>query len=501
MEEDSCKTVSFGFSKKSEKKVVVKSQLSENVDVEEETEYVTSLENKKVKSTKPKDEKKEIIIPLIKTNNWKTKHAEKIQDIQGLDSQAVNEIMQDTAKQLDDWQSRDVVDSNIPIPLLMQNKVPEGFETDENFDVSLRPDEPEDTDYDEVPIEAFGMAMLKGMGWKPGQGIGKNNKNAVAPVEAALRPKGMGLGADRKPSQDINDVKQTKGSITGEDSVQLVMKKGAYCLIENGPHRDLYAVIEGIDEDNARLMLKLTVSGKMVTVSQYNTKLVTKEEYKQYSKYINKGDADRYKEKEERKNKDKEQMNGKHEVSDRHRKHGRDDRGDSEDSKSRLERKRNKYLHQEEDKSHKKRKYDDDRSQSSTSYSDDTSRSTSYMWAVPKLRVRLIDKHYKKGKYYKEKVIIIDVPDIDHCVCKTDDGKVLEDISQSMMETVVPKSDRSHVYVVSGKYRGQLAQVLERDKRSCKATLQLLSNRDKVLLEDYDSICEYIGDIHEEFDY
>lgn len=46
--------------------------------------------------------------------------------------------------------------------------------------------------------------------------------------------------------------------------------------------------IEGLDEDNARLMVKLTVSGQMVTVSQYNIKLVTKEEYKKYSKYLSK---------------------------------------------------------------------------------------------------------------------------------------------------------------------------------------------------------------------
>lgn len=32
-------------------------------------------------------------------------------------------------------------DPSFAIPLLMQNKVPSGFETDENFDVSLRPDE------------------------------------------------------------------------------------------------------------------------------------------------------------------------------------------------------------------------------------------------------------------------------------------------------------------------------------------------------------------------
>lgn len=31
-------------------------------------------------------------------------------------------------------------------------------------------------DYENVPIESFGTAMLRGMGWKSGEGIGKNPK-------------------------------------------------------------------------------------------------------------------------------------------------------------------------------------------------------------------------------------------------------------------------------------------------------------------------------------
>ena len=31
-------------------------------------------------------------------------------------------------------------------------------------------------DYDQVPIEAYGFAMLRGMGWKEGIGIGKKGR-------------------------------------------------------------------------------------------------------------------------------------------------------------------------------------------------------------------------------------------------------------------------------------------------------------------------------------
>ena len=58
----------------------------------------------------------------------------------------------------------------------MKNQIPSGFETDEKLDVSLRPEEAEMADYEAVPIEQFGMAVLRGMGWKKGVGIGRNNK-------------------------------------------------------------------------------------------------------------------------------------------------------------------------------------------------------------------------------------------------------------------------------------------------------------------------------------
>lgn len=32
---------------------------------------------------------------------------------------------------------------------------------------------PEEADYEAVPVEAYGLAMLRGMGWKPGEGIGR----------------------------------------------------------------------------------------------------------------------------------------------------------------------------------------------------------------------------------------------------------------------------------------------------------------------------------------
>ena len=84
--------------------------------------------------------------------------------------------MSDAARRQENWEERGTVDSNMAIPLLLKNKVPSGFETDEKLDVALRPDEAKEADYEQVPIEQYGFAMLRGMGWKEGMGIGKGHE-------------------------------------------------------------------------------------------------------------------------------------------------------------------------------------------------------------------------------------------------------------------------------------------------------------------------------------
>jgi len=47
-----------------------------------------------------------------------------------------------------------------------------------------------------------------------------------------------------------------------------------------------FTQVEGLDEDNAQVMVKLTLSRNMATASQYVVKLVSKKEYDKYSKYL-----------------------------------------------------------------------------------------------------------------------------------------------------------------------------------------------------------------------
>ncbi|PCH02515.1 Pre-mRNA-splicing factor spp2, Aspergillus-type [Penicillium occitanis (nom. inval.)] len=66
-------------------------------------------------------------------------------------------------------------------------------------DVATRPDQASLDAYDAVPVEEFGAALLRGMGWKEGQAIGRGNYGSTAaPNEArvpARRPGFLGIGA------------------------------------------------------------------------------------------------------------------------------------------------------------------------------------------------------------------------------------------------------------------------------------------------------------------
>lgn len=71
----------------------------------------------------------------------------------------------------------------------------------------------------------------------------------VTAVEHQVRPKGLGLGADRSLIKDLEPSKRKQPPKPGDERTQeeeLVMGPGSYVLVESGPHKDKYGKVDFI---------------------------------------------------------------------------------------------------------------------------------------------------------------------------------------------------------------------------------------------------------------
>eukprot|EP00111_Clytia_hemisphaerica_P009452 TCONS_00027729-protein len=451
VEHEQGKTFSFKVSSKATKTTLTDhgkdSHFKYSKTGEEDKDYILSAEGQELKSSKPKKEKNKLVIPLIKTNDWRSD-----------DKEAINEILAD----LRNGESNDAEKELQPI--LMKNRVPKRNTDKEDSlnDIDIRPDESTADDYEDVPIGAFGSAMLRGMGWKEGQGIGKTNKVMIEPIEYIPRHKGLGLGAEKRNETSKSTRKRKLGEdkeshdkykpIIDEDGrvrhikavgeqVQSSKPVGYYpgskVQILKGPHKELYGKIISVDEDNARVSVKLAISGEQIQISQYNTSLMDSETYKRYSM-----------QKPGRKPEKVDKRAGRDETD--------------------FKKKRVKSTSDEE---------------SDIKLQD--------IWIVPGIRVRIISQSYKNGRYYNKKVKVLDVTTKDRCDCETDEKRLLEDIRQKDLETLIPKNKGAYVCMVAGKYKGKFGKLLDRNKRDSTADIQLTSNK-RITTLSYDDICEYV---------
>jgi hypothetical protein len=76
-------------------------------------------------------------------------------------------------------------------------------DTAHDEDYTNAPDAPSLDAYAATPIDGFGAALLRGMGWKDGEEIGRNKENGVKPREIKRRPALLGIGAKEEAATGI----------------------------------------------------------------------------------------------------------------------------------------------------------------------------------------------------------------------------------------------------------------------------------------------------------
>ncbi len=423
----------------------------------------------KVKAEKEKSKKD------VSTSEVKEEVKEEPKDGDDLNALAAKEILADAER----WQEEKDAEAeerdgrmDMEIPMA-------AAEGDKEEEEERRQKESTLDDYDAVPVQGFGMGMLRGMGYKPGEGIGGFKKLDVKCLDPVLRPKGLGLGAARPGAKGDGDSK--KKDKDGDE--ELVLKKGAYVKVLSGPNREMYGQVDGMDEDAARVFVKLAVGGKNASVSENAVRLVTTKEYKKYSKVINRDLYDEYEEKQR----------SRQDEWDRGR-DGRDrDVVEDESGGRRKAKKRSRSRSPRANGSSSKKSKKSSRRNSDDESPDRRKRS----WLRPHLRVRFIDDRYKKGRYYKSKMVVDDVQSADRCSCRADDdGAYLDDVRPRQLETVVPRAEGAAVMVVRGEMAGAVGEMLRRDRDRGVAAVRVLPDGDIVKM-DFDDICEYTGEIPE----
>jgi ribosomal protein S4E len=132
------------------------------------------------------------------------------------------------------------------------------------------------------------MAVLSGMGYEKDSGLGKSNKRKIDVFVPETRPRGLGLGANRKTLEKLNQLKHNLKKSGINENDDLYLEKGAFVLIQQGSYHNSYGTIDSIDEDLARLniILAMNDTNEPISVSQYNVKLVTEKEFLKYSGYV-----------------------------------------------------------------------------------------------------------------------------------------------------------------------------------------------------------------------
>ncbi|XP_063627284.1 G-patch domain and KOW motifs-containing protein [Cydia splendana] len=259
-------------------------------------------------------------------------------------------------------------------------------------------------DYDAVPIQEFGMAMLRGMGWTASTDQQQKHK------QPELRPKGLGLGADKviKENQKKNVSKDKKDE-------ELSIVKNAFVKITTGKYSGLYGKVVSLDEDNGRVMVDITIKKETVSLSEFMMQPVSKSEYDKQSKVINADSYEEYKKNENQKSNRDKRENEDREASSSHREKERDSdrsrkdtsRRDKEDSNGRHKPERHRSRSNDRHRKKHKKRYSSNSSVSSDErtkkkekrYSSDSSDSDDHR-ERRKTEKRDIDKK-RKGKKKK----------------------------------------------------------------------------------------------------
>ncbi|KAL1532315.1 protein MOS2-like [Salvia divinorum] len=317
-------------------------------------------------------------------------------------------------------------------------------------DLGNLPDGPGLDEFEDVPVEGFGAALLSGYGWKEGRGIGRNAKEDVKVAEVTRKRDRGGLGfSDELPEPEkpistngnagVNPVtangkgEKMKG-LKEKDTKGFVKEKEV--MIVNGREMGMKGRIMEVRNDGDLLVVRMSKSNEKVKVRSRD---VVEVGSAGEEKCIRKLKELRVKESDMRR--DKSDRNIVRRIG-------------QEKLKARSER---------------------------------------VDWLRNHIRVRIISQELKGGRLYLKKGVVMDVVGPGVCDISVDESRELvQGVDQDLLETALPKRG-GPVLVLCGRHKGVYGTLLERDSEK-ETGLVRDADTHELLNVKLEQVAEYTGD-------
>ena len=396
-------TLKFTFKRKQQKQ-----QLINQPDKEpEDTEFINDTN---LLIEKPRKRKKTILVIPNQGNAWKPGKGINLDD---LTNKAISEILTDPSSLKPDESTKKIksaadVSSSLKFPGVVPQK------------------ESSIEDYEEVPISDFGAALMRGMGWEKGKGVGRNRK-IVEPVNFETKKRTLGVTIHEEESAEA-------------EKIMMEFNLGDYIEIAGGQQKGKHAKILSLSLETGRCIVRLP-NDEVIDLAGMNMLRGSREEYLKLRDQEQDNLPDVFtvgKKSKSKKIKDEPiETNGGPEVP---------------------------------TKPH----------------------SSSRPWLHRDLMVRIVCQKYAAGKYYCKKVTVVDIIDPYNCTCRDDRGKLLEEVPQSILETVIPKKKGSAIMLLSKTHRFVLAELEEKDSKAGTIICVTMIEKD-VVQAPFSEACLYIG--------
>lgn len=390
-------------------------------------------------------------------------------------------------------------------------------------DVETRADSTAIEGYAAMPIEDFGKAYMRGLGWQD------DTDGGPEPIEYVPRPSLLGLGAAPKPDErqeakgkkrfikpgESREPKKDMIYVDAEGRQRHVKRvgdklvereksgysKGALHAITSGAHKGLYGRVVssgGIDAD-LKVVLRLTMNGEEVTLAASQCEPVRDARLERQQPGFTHQQHQQSAAGAEGARVDGDEAGGDDAERERKRKHKDKHRDRDRDADERAD------GHQHEQKRHKSKSHHKDRHEATVlsssgdgGKSGDRSHVRKY-WVRESIRVRVVDKRYERGALYNKKGVVVDVSGVDSFSIRLDEtGKLYDGLSHAAVETALPKRGGT-VIILSGSHQLRRGTLLERRSEDALAMVQLAGDL-QVVKCSFDDVAEWVGVLGDQLD-